>query len=366
MGNIVLYPYGINLNTNQSINAGEVYITGQNDYGQLGTGNIQYVYEFTKLETLPKLVTDISCGTEHTLFLLEDGSVYACGRNNSNQLGGFSYTTQYLPVKISLPKKIIQVCAGDRNSFCLSEDKTVYACGLNSYGQLGFNHTLSVGSFTEISNFGGVSKITVTGGMTFFYLDNGEIYGCGYNSYGILGIGNNVPNRTLVPNYSNIQQVSEHMTAHVLMKTGDVYSGGYNYSGQLGLGDTVGREYLSQITTLNNIIKIVSTNNKSIFLTADGFLYGCGNNEMGNLGLGDETVITSPMKVENISNIQNVETGFGYYHTLALLNNGDVYGTGANNFGQLGIPSTKTFQKIPNINNVKKIYCGPTRSMIII
>ena len=62
-----------------------VWVFGQNNHGQLGTGDTIERDSPTKLET-PQM-EDVSCGGYHTLFLDFEGNVWACGFNGTGQLG---------------------------------------------------------------------------------------------------------------------------------------------------------------------------------------------------------------------------------------------------------------------------------------
>lgn len=63
---------------------------GNASYGQLGLGGIdeEIVVEPRKCEFFHgKTVCDVGCGLKHTVFLLDDGTVYTCGCNDLGQLG---------------------------------------------------------------------------------------------------------------------------------------------------------------------------------------------------------------------------------------------------------------------------------------
>ncbi|KAL0178705.1 hypothetical protein M9458_027599, partial [Cirrhinus mrigala] len=63
---------------------------GNASYGQLGLGGIdeEIVLEPRKCEFFEgKRVRGVGCGRRHTVFLLEDGTVYTCGCNDLAQLG---------------------------------------------------------------------------------------------------------------------------------------------------------------------------------------------------------------------------------------------------------------------------------------
>ncbi|KAL9654357.1 hypothetical protein ABK040_010385 [Willaertia magna] len=94
-----------------------------------------------------------------------------------------------------------------------------------------------------------------------------------------------------------------------------------------------------------DIIIIVTENNKILFT---------GNSLVLN---GNSKYTTKFKFIENKLNIKDLKCG--YYHSILLDYNGDIYGTGLNENGQLGLQDftmkLKTFQKL-NVNfKVKKI-----------
>ena len=57
------------------------------------------------------------------------------------------------------------------------------------------------------------------------------------------------------------------------------------------------------------------------------------------------------------------------YHTLILKNDGTLWGSGCNNYGQLGLGDTtnrNTFTQVTtNVNDIKSIYCGDYHNFIL-
>lgn len=90
---------------------------------------------------------------------------------------------------------------------------------------------------------------------------------------------------------------------------------------------------LNDKSFLNNIIQIESGFSSMIALTKQGNVYGRGGNECGELGFGDKkardkwTQIPIPFKVRQIS--------LRCRHTLFLTENGQVHVCGSNALGQL-------------------------------
>lgn len=64
---------------------------GSTKYGQLGLGGIEEELITNPVENKyfdkSKRLKQIACGYNHTLFLLEDGTVFSCGNNDFEQLG---------------------------------------------------------------------------------------------------------------------------------------------------------------------------------------------------------------------------------------------------------------------------------------
>ena len=65
---------------------GEVWATGNNEYGQLGIGNYENQNKWVKSNIKEKVIK-IVCGGYNTMVLTEKGEVWATGYNEAGQLG---------------------------------------------------------------------------------------------------------------------------------------------------------------------------------------------------------------------------------------------------------------------------------------
>jgi hypothetical protein len=72
-------------------------------------------------------VTDIACGENHTLVLLETGNVFGFGSPSHGQ------SQNYIPPS----QRVMQIACGGNHSLALLDNGTVIGWGDNSYGQLG-------------------------------------------------------------------------------------------------------------------------------------------------------------------------------------------------------------------------------------
>ncbi|PUA37673.1 RCC1 repeat-containing protein, partial [Paenibacillus elgii] len=119
---------------------GTVKAWGDNEYGELGLGDISVAPSPT---TIPGLrgVRQLAVGPAHTLALMEDGTVKAWGFNYQGQLGLGNENNIFTPTTIPGLSGVKQLIAGPNNSFALMEDGTIKAWGKNEYGELGLGDT---------------------------------------------------------------------------------------------------------------------------------------------------------------------------------------------------------------------------------
>ena len=92
-------------------------------------------------------VTQITTGVDHSLFLLENGSVYSCGLNGSGQCGR-SMNGQQLQVEPGIVPGlcgITKIASGSSHNLCIDADGSVWVFGNNMSGQLGFPPAPSLG-----------------------------------------------------------------------------------------------------------------------------------------------------------------------------------------------------------------------------
>lgn len=190
---------------------GTVWSCGSNVYGELGIGgtNNSNQLNLVQVSGLTNIIA-IAAGksnTCHSLFLKNDGTVWACGYNANGQLGDGTTTNRFAPVQVSGLSNVILIKAGTGHSLFLKNDGTVWACGENQYGQAG-NGAITADVLTPIqaSQFAGVSEIAAGNGFSLFLKNNGTVWACGKNNNGNLGDGTQT-NRTIPVQLTNICNV---------------------------------------------------------------------------------------------------------------------------------------------------------------
>ncbi|XP_025774233.1 probable E3 ubiquitin-protein ligase HERC4 isoform X3 [Puma concolor] len=298
---------------------------GNASFGQLGLGGIdeEIVLEPRKSDFfINKKVRDVGCGLRHTVFVLDDGTVYTCGCNDLGQLGHEKSRKKPEQVVALDAQNIVAVSCGEAHTLALNDKGQVYAWGLDSDGQLGL-----LGSEECIRvprNIKSLSDIQIVQ------------VACGY--------------------YHSL----------ALSKASEVFCWGQNKYGQLGLGIDCKKQASPQlIKSLLGIpfMQVAAGGAHSFVLTLSGAIFGWGRNKFGQLGLNDENDRYVPTLLKSLRTQKIVYICCGEDHTAALTKEGGVFTFGAGGYGQLGHNSTsheinprKVFELMGSI--VTQIACG--------
>ncbi|KAM7357848.1 HECT and RLD domain containing E3 ubiquitin ligase 4 isoform 2-T4 [Cochliomyia hominivorax] len=121
--------------------SGAVFGWGRNNCGQLGLNDYVNRSYPTQLKTLRSLgVRYISCGEEFSVFLTNDGGVFTCGSGRFGQLGHGSNSNEVLPRMVVelMGSTVTQIACGTKHTLALVPSRgRVYGFGLGCAGQLG-------------------------------------------------------------------------------------------------------------------------------------------------------------------------------------------------------------------------------------
>ncbi|XP_006000619.1 RCC1 and BTB domain-containing protein 1 isoform X1 [Latimeria chalumnae] len=231
-------------------NNDEVFVLGLNCSNCLGTGDNQSTIVPKKIEGLSKKkIISLSYGSgPHVVLATEDGDLYAWGHNGYSQLGNGTTNQGLTPVQISanlIMKKVTEVACGSHHSLALTSDGEVFSWGYNNCGQVGSGSTANQPTPRRVTNcLQNKVVVSIACGQTssMAIIDNGEVFGWGYNGNGQLGLGNNgnqlTPCRLAALQGACILQIACGY-AHTLALTyeGLLYAWGSNTYGQLGTGN---------------------------------------------------------------------------------------------------------------------------------
>lgn len=109
----------------------------------------------------------------------------------------------------------------------------------------------------------------------------------------------------------------------------------------------------------------------TIARTADGKIYVWGKNDGGILGNGfEDEKVYEPKLNEYLNHLNIIDMSCGFFHTLLLTSDGDVYSFGSNKHGETGNGRENSYQLIPfridYLNEkFKAISCGLFHSMVL-
>ncbi len=300
----------------------------------------------------------IAAGEVHTLFLDNEGQIWAWGDNRFGQLGDGSTTNRHNPVQVDLTplngSTVRSISAGAHFSMALDDQGRMWAWGDNKHGQLGNggNNPKATPTLVDLTGLNGrtIQAFWKGGIHTIALDDQGHLWAWGANYDGQLGDGSTTNRHSpvqvdLTPlNGSTIRSVSAgayHTLA--LDDQGHLWAWGANYDGQLGDGSTTNRHNPVQVdlTSLNGstVVAISAGGQHNLALDDQGRLWAWGVGENGRLGDGSKiSYRNKPVEVDltglNGSAVQVVLASFSY--NLALDDQSRLWAWGYNYSGQLG------------------------------
>lgn len=336
---------------------------------------------------IKKNIISVSLGINHSLALMEDGTVWTWGSNENNTLGFEGIKDCLVPVRILDLKDIVKVSADGKSyalmsngslwmwpkgvndvkptveknysnlveidgySIALKREGTVLTRGSNLFGECGDgtkgileddgrgnyiydeenkekNNPVIAKNLTDV--------VDIAAGIQFHLAlkNDGTVWAWGRNDITYLCVGSDeeaiiVPTKVL--GLDNIIQISAGQEAFALRKDGTVWTWGDHDSP-------------TQIVELKDIVKISCGYYHYLALDKNGVLWSWGDNRYGQLGNGSTSFSSIPDKIDLISDIIDISAGM--YNSAAVTKNGRLWTWGNNDKGQLGI-GNKESRNIP-------------------
>jgi alpha-tubulin suppressor-like RCC1 family protein len=83
----------------------------------------------------------VACGSDHTVALRKDGTLWAWGGNDAGQLGLGNTTTRLTPTRVGNATGWASVSCGDGDTLAVRTNGTLWAWGFNGNGELGLGDT---------------------------------------------------------------------------------------------------------------------------------------------------------------------------------------------------------------------------------
>ncbi|MGW0810313.1 RCC1 domain-containing protein [Nonomuraea sp. NPDC002799] len=266
-------------------------------------------------EQVPTLtdVVDVAAGASFGMALKSDGTVRMWGENDYGQLGLGDLDRRLTPVPVSILPQIKKIYASTRHAFATGVNGVTYAWGNNFYGQLGDGttderHSPRAISLSQISTLsaGENHTLALSGGTN-------ELFAWGRNNQGQLGDGTMTarPNPTKVlGNLHGLVAVaagSEHSMA--LGATGFVVTWGSNAYLQLGMPGILRRLQPELAPHVGGVARIAASTYDS-HIIRDGKVYSWGRRDFCMLGSCTQPFHRdTPFEVPGITGAREITAG---------------------------------------------------------
>ncbi|MBK9518622.1 MAG: hypothetical protein IPO09_14975 [Anaeromyxobacter sp.] len=308
-------------------------------------------------------ITAIAAGNSHSLVIKSDGSLWGFGANNVGNLGVAAAVNTTVPV--SLGAGYATAAGGIGHTVALKQDGSLWTWGWNDNGQLGQGFTGGQALPTRVGTSLYVKAVASQyGGQAL--RPKMDLYGWGSNVVGQVGdfttTDRNAP--VYVHWFVDVEAGQAHSVAQ--LTTGGYETWGFNANGQLGNGTL-----LNQLTPAGGLAANYPVDAYKTFalglahtlaLGNDGVLWGWGNNFYGQLGDGTQTERYE--RVQIMTDVVAVATHDS--HSLAIKADGSLWAWGKNAEGQVGNGSQVDQRTPVQIGTgFAQIACGSDHSLAV-
>jgi alpha-tubulin suppressor-like RCC1 family protein len=269
------------------------------------------------------------------------------------------------------------VDGGNGHALILDKKGNVWTIGRNNYGQLGHGTLINADLPKKIKSIKNIIAISRGYDHSIALNKNGELYLWGRNNYGQLGSAsiNDQLEPQKLPNHKNFIAVEGgywHTVA--LKKEGTVWSWGHNFYAELGNGTRehspwpviVLQKINNDVSILNNVVSIASVGYHTLALKDDGTVWGWGGNSFNELGKKGEEFQQYAIKVEGIPKVK--EIAVGWHHSVALDVDGNLWIWGSDPAYQFKEETRKHYDhpiQLEGLPKFIKVACGSWHSLAI-
>lgn len=349
---------------------GHVYTWGYSGNGETGRNTTQTQFSPGEISGMSELeVVQIDGGQYFGMVLTADNRIFVWGYDGGGVQGNgvariHNHVPKELVVRSETEKvKFVQISCSQYTAAALTEDGVVYIWGDGDNYASGNNSTYNIYE-PQVLNIPGNPTIKfvnlgVRNGVAIDTEDN--VYFWGQNGLGVNNNGSDVRvptnvneklrninvdsniEATGIPNIKEISLGTDH--GYILMNDGRLYAWGENDLGQLGNNTRMSvspKDRVPQIMTGfgDFIDKVEAGENYGVALDRNGIAYVWGYSAFGSIGVSNGTVLKTPT-IKNPAGGRKITSIGAYYATTGLITeDGYLYMSGSNDFGELGIGKT--------------------------
>jgi alpha-tubulin suppressor-like RCC1 family protein len=292
-------------------------------------------------------ITAISCGRDHTVALLDGGTVFGWGGDGSGRMppGTPQYCTSPPAgtgaVEVRTVGRIDGLAAGYGVTLAIAEHGRLCAWGANACGLAGRLDAINPATPQWLPLPAGVRDVAA-GEFQYAAIDAaGRLLTWGLNTEGALGrpVRQHNAGPGHVEGIAPLVRVAVgrgHMLA--IDVDGVLYAWGGNGAGQLGQGHlaSVGSPQ-PVLAGRRRFVGVAAGASHSLALSSLGKLYAWGSNHHGQLGRRTPGYTSAPLPVPLPEPVEAIDAGMHF--SVALGVSGTVYTWGWNGHGQLGTPA---------------------------
>jgi alpha-tubulin suppressor-like RCC1 family protein len=320
------------------------------------------------------------------------GTLMTAGRNQYGQLGNNS--TERSPVRVPVASGVVKTVGGVFNTYYLKDDGTLWGMGYNHVGQLGTQDVNT--SIVPIQIASDVIDVIAGNVYLLFIKSDGSLWGTGYDNHGQLGQGSQAIRWSPVQIATNVVQAAAGEAHTIFVKSdGTAWATGRDTDGEQGNGTDIAGNVLTPAQIATGVAAAAAGEHHTLLLKCDGTLWAAGLNSQGQLGDGSRTsrhsfvpvgsgiravtcgdMHTLVRKMDDslwtlgqtstqiATGVESMAAGVGY--SLYLTRQGELYGWGNNENGQLGNGSL-TYQATPVLlGTAHAAACGDYHSALIV
>ena len=316
---------------------GGVWAWGWGLYGQLGNGATDSSLSATKVSGLPAVVDKVATGTQHSLALAGDGSVWAWGDNSNGQLGDGSTNPSLTPIRVEALSNIVAISTYAKSNLALDTSDRVWAWGYGNRGALGDGSYSDRTTPFVVPGLPQIKAIAAGNFVSIAIAADGSVWMWGDNEFGQFGDSTfskqPSPVKILIlTGFSGFSVGDRDVVARSL--DGALQAWGVNDYGQLGVGDAIDRSIPTLVSTPAQFTQVSAGLSHSAAVAGDGSVWAWGTNGGGELADGTASVSNRPVAVQGTGD--TVAVSAGRFHALSLSGNGSVWAWGNNINGALG------------------------------
>jgi len=261
---------------------------------------------------------------------------YAHSHNHANLTSFMAFSGEFGLMRAGDYFVQIHHCSASGSMVALTKDGDVFFLGYNGQGLAGAGHTTDVYAWTKVPYLGPDASV---GGL----------------SCKIIGLTTSLD--------CNGSQ-ADNNTIYAIDSSYRLWAWGYNGNGECGIGNTVSPQTTPQLVSALPNVRMIHARPRLVMAVNNlGQLYTWGVNDQGQLGLGNTTNYTSPQAVSGATSVYDIESNASSYYSAGwynygcsyyMKNNGELYGTGYNNNGNLGNGNTT--------NQTAFVRCGTSQT----